>query len=298
MIGDKIFMKGIILAGGSGTRLYPITKGISKQLMPIYNKPMIYYPLSILMMANIKEILIISTRETQKDFENLLQDGSNLGIHISYKIQPSPDGLAQAFILAEDFIGDDTCCMVLGDNIFYGNNLEEMLQKAIQNSENGYATIFGYSVKDPKRYGIMEIDENNKVISLEEKPEKPTSHLAITGLYFYPKDVAKKAKQVVPSKRGELEITSLNLLYLQENNLKAEVFGNSFVWFDTGTFESMMEASNFIRDKERSANVLINCPEEIAFRKNWIEHSKLLELSKMYPNSYGDYLKKLVEGEK
>lgn len=291
-------MKGIILAGGSGTRLYPITKGISKQLMPIYNKPMIYYPLSILMMANIKEILIISTRETQKDFENLLQDGSNLGIHISYKIQPSPDGLAQAFILAEDFIGDDTCCMVLGDNIFYGNNLEEMLQKAIQNSENGYATIFGYSVKDPKRYGIMEIDENNKVISLEEKPEKPTSHLAITGLYFYPKDVAKKAKQVVPSKRGELEITSLNLLYLQENNLKAEVFGNSFVWFDTGTFESMMEASNFIRDKERSANVLINCPEEIAFRKNWIEHSKLLELSKMYPNSYGDYLKKLVEGEK
>lgn len=298
MIGDKIFMKGIILAGGSGTRLYPITKGISKQLMPIYNKPMIYYPLSILMMANIKEILIISTRETQKDFENLLQDGSNLGIHISYKIQPSPDGLAQAFILAEDFIGDDTCCMVLGDNIFYGNNLEEMLQKAIQNSENGYATIFGYSVKDPKRYGIMEIDENNKVISLEEKPEKPTSHLAITGLYFYPKDVAKKAKQVVPSKRGELEITSLNLLYLQENNLKAEVFGNSFVWFDTGTFESMMEASNFIRDKERSVNVLINCPEEIAFRKNWIEHSKLLELSKMYPNAYGDYLKKLVEGEK
>ena len=240
-------MKGIILAGGSGTRLYPITKGISKQLVPIYDKPMIYYPLSVLMLSGIKDILVITTEEDQPGFKRLLGDGSDFGINLSYIIQPSPDGLAQAFILGEDFIGDDACAMILGDNIYFGNGFVSMLNNAKEEAENGKASIFGYQVRDPERFGIMELDKNNNVIGVEEKPAVPKSNFAITGLYFYPKGVSKKAKEVVPSERGELEITSLNDMYLKEGTLRAELLGGGFTWYDTGTHNSLSDASNMIR---------------------------------------------------
>ena len=244
-------MKGIILAGGSGTRLYPITEGISKQLMPIYDKPMIFYPLATLMLAGIREILVITTPQDQEQFIKLLGDGSKFGIELSYVVQPSPDGLAQAFILGEEFIGDDACAMILGDNIFYGNGFNKLLEDAKVNAENGKATIFGNQVRDPERFGIMELDEHRNVLSVEEKPAKPKSNYAITGLYFYPKGVAEKAKTIKPSARGELEITTLNDLYLQQGDLKAELLGDGFTWFDTGTFDSQVDAANMIRPAAR-----------------------------------------------
>lgn len=292
-------MKGIILAGGSGTRLYPITEGISKQLMPIYDKPMIFYPLSTLMLAGIKDILIITTEEDQSNFKKLLGDGSKFGINLDYCIQPSPDGLAQAFILGEEFIGDDECAMVLGDNIFYGNGFTGMLESAKENAEKGFATIFGNQVRDPERFGIMEIDENNNVLSVEEKPEKPKSNYAITGLYFYPKGVAEKAKEVKPSARGELEITSLNDIYLQDGKLKAEKLGEGFTWFDTGTFESELDAANMIRTIETNKDKIICCPEQIAYYKNWISKDKLQERATLLKkNAYGKYLQKVVDETK
>ena len=292
-------MKGIILAGGSGTRLYPITKAISKQVMPIYDKPMIYYPLSVLMMSGIKDILVITTKEDQPNFIKLLKDGSQFGINISYKIQPSPDGLAQAFILGEEFIGDDPCAMVLGDNIYHGNNFKDMLINAKTHAEKGKASIFGYEVKDPQRFGIMEIDENQNVLSVEEKPENPKSDYAITGLYFYPKGVAEKAKEVKPSDRGELEITTLNDMYLKEGNLRAELLGKGFTWFDTGTQKSMMQASNYIQMKQEMEDYIISCPEAISYKNNWIDKEKLYEAAYlMSKNDYGKYLFKILEKEK
>ena len=292
-------MKGIILAGGSGTRLYPITKAISKQVMPIYDKPMIYYPLSVLMMSGIKDILVITTKEDQPNFIKLLKDGSQFGINISYKIQPSPDGLAQAFILGEEFIGDDPCAMVLGDNIYHGNNFKDMLINAKTHAENGKASIFGYEVKDPQRFGIMEIDENQNVLSVEEKPETPKSDYAITGLYFYPKGVAEKAKEVKPSDRGELEITTLNDMYLKEGNLRAELLGKGFTWFDTGTQKSMMQASNYIQMKQEMEDYIISCPEAISYKNGWIDKEKLYEAAYlMSKNDYGKYLFKILEKEK
>ena len=289
-------MKGIILAGGSGTRLYPNTKGVSKQLMPIYDKPMIYYPLSTLMLAGIKDILIITTKDDQAGFKRLLEDGKQFGINISYVIQPSPDGLAQAFLLGEDFIGSDACAMVLGDNIFYGNGFVELLQNAKEQANLGMATIFGYQVKDPERFGVMEIDEDKKVLSVQEKPKQPKSNFAITGLYFYPKRVSDKAKLVKPSQRGELEITSLNDLYLQENLLRAELLGGGYTWFDTGTFDSNLEASNMIRSIQENKGRVICCPEQIAYSQGWI-NDELLEKSanEMRKNSYGEYLNKTLE---
>lgn len=292
-------MKGIILAGGSGTRLYPITKAISKQAMPIYDKPMIYYPLSVLMMADIKDILVITTAEDQSTFTKLLKDGSQFGINISYKIQPSPDGLAQAFILGEKFIGDDECAMVLGDNIYYGNNFKDMLINARNYAEKGKASIFGYEVKDPQRFGIMEIDENNNVLSVEEKPEQPKSDYAITGLYFYPKGVSKKAKEVKPSKRGELEITTLNDMYLKEGNLRAELLGKGFTWFDTGTPKSMMQASNYVQMKQEMEDYIIACPEAIGYEQGWLDENTLEKAATlMQKNDYGKYLAKVLEKEK
>ena len=289
-------MKGIILAGGSGTRLYPITKAISKQLMPIYDKPMIYYPLSALMQAKIKDILVITTKEDQADFIKLLGDGSEFGIHISYIVQPSPDGLAQAFLLGEEFIGDDSCAMVLGDNIYFGNGFEELLMDAKKNADMGYASIFGYQVRDPERFGIMELDKNNNVLSVEEKPLKPKSDYAITGLYFYPKGVSEMAHKVTPSARGELEITTLNDLYLKENKLKAELLGDGFTWFDTGTFDSMMEANNMIQLVETNNGKVIACPEIIAYENGWITIDGLKEAANlMKKNSYGKYLKEVSE---
>ena len=291
-------MKGIILAGGSGTRLYPITMAISKQLMPIYDKPMIYYPLSVLMEAGIKDILVITTEEDQADFIKLLKDGRQFGINISYVIQPSPDGLAQAFLLGEEFIGDDECAMVLGDNIYFGNDFDKMLMSARRQAERGMASIFGYQVKDPERFGIMELDKENNVISVEEKPKEPKSDYAITGLYFYPKGVSKMAKKVVPSKRGELEITSLNELYLKKNELRAELLGEGFTWFDTGTFDSMMEANNMIRLVETNNGKIIACPEIIAYENGWIDKEKLAEYGTlMSKNNYGKYLKEYLEKE-
>ncbi len=291
-------MKGIILAGGSGTRLYPITMAISKQLMPIYDKPMIYYPLSVLMQAGIRDILVITTSEDQKDFKKLLKDGRQFGINISYVIQPSPDGLAQAFLLGEEFIGDDACAMVLGDNIYFGNGFEELLLDARKNADNGYASIFGYQVRDPERFGIMELDENNNVLSVEEKPKEPKSDYAITGLYFYPKGVSEKAKEVKPSSRGELEITTLNDLYLQDGNLKAELLGDGFTWFDTGTFDSMMEANNMIQLVERNNGKVIACPEVIAYEQGWITLNELNEAANlMKKNSYGHYLLDIISKE-
>ena len=290
-------MKGIILAGGSGTRLYPITEGTSKQLIPVYDKPMIYYPLSVLMEAGIKDILIITTSEDQKNFKRLLSDGSQFGISINYAIQPSPDGLAQAFIIGEEFIGDEPCAMVLGDNIFYGSGLKNALKEAISNTLDGKATIFGYQVKDPERFGIMEIEESESgtyVLSVEEKPEHPKSDYAITGLYFYPKGVSEMAKDVKPSPRGELEITTLNDMYLQKGDLRACLLGDGYTWFDTGTFDSLLDASNMVRTIENNRDVVICCPEAISYNNGWIDDEALEARAKVLSkNSYGKYLNKL-----
>jgi len=293
---DNSNIKGIILAGGTGTRLYPITEATSKQLLPIYDKPMILYPLSVLMQAGIKDILIITTKEDQDNFKRLLKDGHQFGINISYIIQPSPDGLAQAFILGEEFIGNSPCAMILGDNIYYGNGLEKELKKARENANNGFATIFGYKVKDPERFGIMEIDKYNNVLSVEEKPLKPKSDYAITGLYFYPKGVAKMAKEVKPSDRGELEITSLNDMYLQNKTLKSSILGDGYTWFDTGTFESLLDASNMIKTIENNKDTIICCPEIIAYNNGWITREDLLKRGNLLiKNSYGKYLIKFAE---
>lgn len=295
-------MKGIILAGGSGTRLYPITEGTSKQLVPVYDKPMIYYPLSVLMEAGIRDILVITTPEDQASFKRLLGDGSKFGIHLSYEVQPSPDGLAQAFIIGEEFIGDDECAMVLGDNIFYGSGLTKVLKSAVNNAKEGNATIFGYQVKDPERFGIMEIDENESgtyVVSVEEKPKHPKSDYAITGLYFYPKGVSDMARNVKPSDRGELEITTLNDMYLKKNNLKACLLGEGYTWFDTGTFDSLIDAANMIRTIQNNRDSVVCCPEYIGYSNKWIsqdDFSKRAELLKK--NSYGEYLNKVLTKKK
>ena len=285
-------MKGIILAGGSGTRLYPITKGVSKQLVPIYDKPMVYYPLSVLMLAGITEVLIISTPHDLPRFEELLGDGSDIGMQFSYVVQPSPDGLAQAFILGEEFIGDSDVALVLGDNIFYGHGLTEMLASSVKNAkEENNATVFGYYVKDPERYGVAEFNEEGIVTSLEEKPENPKSNYAVVGLYFYPNDVVKKAKEVKPSHRGELEITTLNQNYLDESRLKVELMGRGYAWLDTGTHESLLEASNFIQTIENRQGLKVACIEEIAYEMNYITKEKLLALAQpLKKNQYGQYL--------
>lgn len=285
-------MKGIILAGGSGTRLYPITKGVSKQLVPIYDKPMIYYPLSVLMLSGIKEVLIITTPQDQPSFINLLGDGSELGMRFEYVVQPSPDGLAQAFILGEEFLNGDDACLVLGDNIFYGHGLTELLAKSIKNAKDeNKATVFGYYVSDPERYGVAEFDENGDVISIEEKPKEPKSNYAVVGLYFYPNDVVKKAKNVKPSDRGELEITTLNQDYLNENRLKVELMGRGYAWLDTGTHESLLEASSFIQTIENRQSLKVACLEEIAYEMGYISKEKLLELAEpLKKNQYGQYL--------
>ena len=291
-------MKGIILAGGSGTRLYPLTKVTSKQLLPIYDKPMIYYPLSTLMLAGIKDILIISTPEDTPRFEELLGDGSKFGIDLSYAVQPSPDGLAQAFLIGEEFIGDDTCAMVLGDNIFYGSYFRKNLADAVKAAEEGYATIFGYYVKDPERFGIVEFDKNRNVVSVEEKPQHPKSNYCITGLYFYDNRVVKMAKQVRPSARGELEITDLNRLYLNEGKLKVQLLGRGFAWLDTGTMDSLMEASVFVQTVQNRQGVVISAPEEIAYMEGLISKEQLLESAKMYGKSpYGEHLKIVADGK-
>jgi glucose-1-phosphate thymidylyltransferase len=289
-------MKGIILAGGAGTRLYPITRSISKQIIPVYDKPMIYYPLSVLMLAGIREILIISTPTDIHLYEDLFGDGSQLGLTISYKIQPSPDGLSQAFILGEEFIGDDNVCMILGDNIFYGYNFRSILEKAAS-LEDG-AIVFGYYVSDPERYGVVEFDGSGKAISLEEKPENPRSNYAITGLYFYSNDVVKKAKSLKPSPRGELEITDLNRLYLEENRLNVSLLGRGFAWLDTGTFDSLLQASNYIATIEQRQGLKISCIEEIAFKKGFITQEQLLKLAEpLRKNQYGQYLLKLADNQ-
>ena len=285
-------MKGIILAGGSGTRLYPITKGVSKQLVPIYDKPMIYYPLSVLMLAGIKEVLIITTPQDQPSFINLLGDGKDLGMRFEYVVQPSPDGLAQAFILGEEFLAGDDACLVLGDNIFYGHGLTELLAKSIKNiKDENKATVFGYYIRDPQRYGVAEFNENGDVISIEEKPKEPKSNYAVVGLYFYPNDVVKKAKDVKPSDRGELEITTLNQDYLNENRLKVELMGRGYAWLDTGTHESLLEASSFIQTIENRQSLKVACLEEIAYEMGYISKEKLLELAEpLKKNQYGQYL--------
>ena len=291
-------MKGIILAGGSGTRLYPLTKVTSKQLLPIYDKPMIYYPLSTLMLAGIKDILIISTPDDTPRFEELLGDGSKFGINLSYAVQPSPDGLAQAFLIGEDFIGDDTCAMVLGDNIFYGSYFRKNLADAVKAAEEGYATIFGYYVKDPERFGIVEFDKNRNVVSVEEKPQHPKSNYCITGLYFYDNRVVKMAKQVKPSARGELEITDLNRLYLNEGKLKVQLLGRGFAWLDTGTMDSLMEASTFVQTVQSRQGVVISAPEEIAYMEGLITKEQLLESAELYGKSpYGEHLKIVADGK-
>ncbi len=293
-------MKGIILAGGSGTRLYPITKGVSKQLVPIYDKPMIYYPLSVLMLAGIKEVLIISTPHDLPNFEKLLGDGSDIGMKFSYKVQPSPDGLAQAFILGEEFIGDDDVCLVLGDNIFYGHGLTNLLAQSVENAQKeNKATVFGYYVNDPQRYGVAEFDANGNVTSIEEKPQEPKSNYAVVGLYFYPKDVVQKAKEVKPSDRGELEITTLNQDYLQEQRLKVELMGRGYAWLDTGTHESLLEASMFIQTIENRQGLKVACIEEIAYEMGYISKDKLIELAQpLKKNQYGQYLlKRAKEGQ-
>ena len=286
-------MKGIILAGGSGTRLYPLTSVTSKQLLPIYNKPMIYYPLSTLMLAGIKDILIISTPQDLPNFERLLGDGSRFGIHLSYKVQPSPDGLAQAFIIGREFIGDDSCAMILGDNIFYGHGLVKRLKKAYENT--GRATIFGYMVTDPERFGIVEFDDDLKVVSIEEKPEHPKSNYAVTGLYFYDNHVVEKAKQVKPSARGELEITDLNNLYLEEGLLDVELLGRGFAWLDTGTMESLLDAGMFVKQIESIQGIIISAPEEIAYNNGWIDDEELKKAIENYGKSpYGQHLKNVL----
>ncbi len=289
-------MKGIILAGGSGTRLYPITKAISKQIIPVYDKPMIYYPLSVLMLASIREILIISTPEDIGLYEKLLGDGNQLGIQLEYAIQPSPDGLAQAFIIGEKFIGNDNVCMVLGDNIFYGYNFSSVLTEAA-NLKDG-AVVFGYYVNDPERYGVAEFDQNGKVLSIEEKPAKPKSNYAVTGLYFYSNDVVEKAKNLKPSARGELEITDLNRLYLEENRLNVKLLGRGFAWLDTGTHDSLLQASNFIATIEQRQGLKVSCIEEIAYKKGYINREQLLKLAEqLKKNQYGEYLIKLANNQ-
>ncbi len=292
-------MKGIILAGGAGTRLYPLTMVTSKQLLPVYDKPMIYYPLSTLMLAGIRDILVISTPEDTPRFEHLLGDGSQFGLHLSYKVQPSPDGLAQAFILGEQFIGDDACAMVLGDNIFYGNGFGKVLRAAAENAEvNARATVFGYYVNDPERFGIVEFDKSGKVISVEEKPAHPKSNYAITGLYFYPKGVSSMALQVKPSARGELEITTLNEMYLQRGELDVKLLGRGYAWLDTGTMDSLVDAADFVRTIEQRQGVKISAPEEIAYKNEWITKEKLLESASRYGKSpYGMHLKAVAEGK-
>jgi glucose-1-phosphate thymidylyltransferase len=284
-------MKGIILAGGSGTRLYPITKAISKQLVPIYDKPMVYYPLSVLMLAGIQEVLIISTPEDLPRFEQLLGDGKEVGMKFEYIVQPSPDGLAQAFILGKDFIGDDDACLILGDNIYYGHGLPEMLSSAVENAANNKATVFGYHVHDPERYGVVDFDDSGSALSIEEKPTKPKSNYAVTGLYFYPNDVVKKAAEVVPSDRGELEITTVNQMYLEEARLSVEVMGRGYAWLDTGTHESLLEASTFIETIEKRQGLKVACIEEIAFEQGYISKEQLIKLAKpLEKNQYGQYL--------
>ena len=292
-------MKGIILAGGAGTRLYPLTMVTSKQLLPVYDKPMIYYPLSTLMLAGIQDILIISTPQDTPRFEDLLGDGSQYGVKFSYKVQPSPDGLAQAFLLGEEFIGDDCCAMVLGDNIFYGNGFSRILRNAAEYAEQrGRATVFGYYVDDPERFGIVEFDGDGKVISVEEKPQKPKSNYAITGLYFYDKRVVELAKQVKPSARGELEITTLNDLYLQKGDLDVQLLGRGFAWLDTGTMDSLVDAADFVRMVEKRQGIKISAPEEIAFKNGWISKEKLLESAERYGKSpYGQHLRRVAEGK-
>jgi len=292
-------MKGIILAGGAGTRLYPITMVTSKQLLPVYDKPMIYYPLSTLMLAGIKDILIISTPEDTPRFNALLGDGQQFGIKLGYTVQPSPDGLAQAFILGEEFIDSDACAMVLGDNIFYGNGFGKILKAAVRNAEeNDRATVFGYYVHDPERFGVVAFDENEKVTSIEEKPVKPKSNYAVTGLYFYPAGVSKKANQVQPSARGELEITTLNEMYLQEGLLDVQLLGRGFAWLDTGTMDSLVDAANFVKMVSERQGITISAPEEIAYRNSWIDKNKMLESAERYGKSpYGAHLKAVVEGK-
>ena len=290
-------MKGIILAGGSGTRLYPLTKGVSKQLMPIYDKPMIYYPLSVLMLSGIQEVLIISTTEDLPRFEQLLGDGSDIGMKFEYIVQPSPDGLAQAFILGKDFIGDDDACLILGDNIYYGHGMTDMLANAVSNAKDkNMATVFGYHVRDPERYGVVDFDAAGKALSIEEKPKTPKSNYAVTGLYFYPNDVVKKACEVVPSARGELEITTLNQMYLSEERLNVELLGRGYAWLDTGTHESLLEASTFIEIIERRQGLKVACIEEIAFEKGYINKEELIELAQpLAKNQYGQYLLRRAE---
>lgn len=290
-------MKGIILAGGSGSRLYPLTMVTSKQLLPIYDKPMIYYPLSILMLAGVKDILIISTPDDTPRFEELFGNGSKFGLNLSYKVQPSPDGLAQAFLLGEDFIKDDTACMILGDNIFYGNGMKSALMKAMKNSEAGRATIFGYHVDDPDRFGVVEFNAEGKAISLEEKPVKPKSNYAVTGLYFYDNRVVDFAKKVKPSKRGELEITDLNKMYLEDDTLDVITFGRGFTWLDTGTHESLAEATSFVKMIENHQGIKISCLEEIAYNNGWISREQLVQLAnQMSKNQYGKFLHDVLDG--
>lgn len=289
-------MKGIILAGGSGTRLYPITEGISKQLMPIYDKPMIFYPISVLMLADIRDILVITTPDDRPRFEQLLGDGSKFGINLSYAIQPEPRGLADAFIVGEEFLNGEACAMILGDNIFYGNGFTKLLANARDNAESGYATNFGFRVHDPERFGIMELDEENNIVSVEEKPSVPKSDFAVTGLYFYPAGVSELAKQVKPSDRGEIEITTLNDMYLQAGKLKGELLGGGFCWFDTGTFDSQMDAAALIRALETNQSRILACLEQIAFDRGWITRDQLAERAKLCrKNKYGEFLTKVLE---
>lgn len=292
-------MKGIILAGGSGTRLYPLTMVTSKQLLPIYDKPMIYYPLSVLMNAGIRDILIISTPQDTPRFEELLRDGHQFGVHLTYAVQPSPDGLAQAFIIGKDFIGDDSVAMILGDNIFAGHGLKERLQAAVHNAESGKgATVFGYYVDDPERFGIVEFDQNGKAVSIEEKPEKPKSNYCVTGLYFYDNKVVQYANGLAPSARGELEITDLNRIYLEKNNLSVELLGQGFTWLDTGTHESLVEATNFVKTVESHQHRKIACLEEIAYLNGWISKEEVLKVYElMKKNQYGQYLKDVLDGK-
>ena len=291
-------MKGIILAGGSGTRLYPLTMVTSKQLLPIYDKPMIYYPLSTLMLAGIRDILIISTPTDLPNFERLLGDGSRYGVNLSYKVQPSPDGLAQAFTLGEEFIGDEPCAMVLGDNIFYGAGLGDHLKKAVEAAQNGQATVFGYYVNDPERFGIVEFDNNWRFISVEEKPKQPKSNYAITGLYFYDKRVVELAKQVKPSARGELEITDLNRMYLEDGTLNVQLLGRGYAWLDTGTMDTLVEAAEFVQVIEQRQGIMISAPEEIAYRHGWITREELLKSADTYGKSpYGEHLHRVADGK-
>ncbi len=291
-------MKGIILAGGSGTRMYPLTKVTSKQLLPVYDKPMIFYPLSTLMLAGIREMLIISTPVDLPNFERLLGDGSQFGLKLSYKVQPSPDGLAQAFILGREFLNGEPGAMVLGDNIFYGNGFSKLLKKAALDAENGRATVFGYYVPDPERFGVVEFNDEGKAISIEEKPLKPKSNYAVTGLYFYPSGVSDKADKITPSARGELEITTLNEMYLEEGRLDVQVLGRGFAWLDTGTMDSLLEASEFVRMVQKRQSVVISAPEEIAYRFGWINKEKLLEAAGYYGKSpYGAHLRSVAEGK-